>query len=56
MKTKKLRMYRLESMIDDHGKKLANLKDRVAVVEKAGGGNVDKSALKANFDLLKKEV
>lgn len=52
----KLRMDRFELIIDDHGKELANLKDIVAKVKKVGGGSANISALKANLDLLKKEV
>lgn len=56
MEAHKLRMDRLKMMIDDHGKELANLKDRVITVEKASGGNANTTSLKVNFDLLKKEV
>lgn len=51
-----MRIDKHESMIDDHGKELASLKDRVVKVEKAGGGSIGTSALKADLDELKKEV
>lgn len=56
MEAHKLRMDRLESMIDYCGKKLASLKDRVVEDEKVYGGIVDTLALKTDLDLLKKEV
>lgn len=56
LEARKLRTDRLEMMIDDHGKELANVKDRVAAVKKAGGGIANMVALKANFSSLKKEV
>lgn len=43
-------------MIDDHGKEFSNLKDKVAVVEKAGDGSESSSAIKADISYLKKEV
>lgn len=51
----KLRMDRLESKVDDYGKELINLKNRIMVVEKKDGGE-DIVALKADIDKLKKEV
>lgn len=51
-----LRMDRLEVMIEDHGKELASLKDRVIVVEKVGGGSEGLSMIKANIAHLTKKV
>lgn len=51
----KLRMDRLEATIDDYGKELVSLKNRMMVAEKTGGGT-DTSALKADIDKLKKKV
>lgn len=51
-----LRMDRLESMIDDHSKKLASLRNRVVVIKKASGDSMDTLALKANIDELKKFI
>lgn len=52
MEAHKLRMDRLEIIIDDHRKELANVKDRVAAVEKKGGGSVDTLALKVEIASL----
>ncbi|MDV3192303.1 MAG: hypothetical protein Q8853_02510 [Candidatus Phytoplasma australasiaticum] len=52
----KLRMDRLESMIDCHRKELASLKDRVEKIEKISGGSRDISSLKADLDECKKEM
>lgn len=38
----KLRRDSLKSMIDEHRKESAMLKDRVLVVDKAGGGSTDR--------------
>lgn len=51
-----MRMDRLESMIDDHRKELASLKNRMVEIKKAGGGSADTSAMKNDHDVLKKEV
>lgn len=56
MEAHKLRMGRLNSMIDDHKKALANLKNRVVEIGKVGGGSIGISTLKADLDVLKKEV
>lgn len=56
MEVPKLRMDRTKMMIDDNRKDLANMKDRVAAIEKVGGGSANTMALKADFNLLKKEV
>lgn len=47
MKAHKPRIDRLEMMIDDYGKKLSSLKDRVVDVEKASGGSEGSSKVKA---------
>lgn len=49
----KLRMYRLESIIDDRGKVFGNLKDRVAGTKKESGGCASMMTLKDNFASLK---
>lgn len=41
MEDHKLRMDILESMIDDNGKELTSLKNRVVEVKKVGGGSAD---------------
>lgn len=46
-------MDRLEAMIDDHGKELESLKNKMMVVEKAAG-SIDTLALKADIDKLEK--
>lgn len=56
MEAHKIKMDRLESIIDDHGKELANLKDRVREVKKKGCGISKTSATKTDLDILKKEV
>lgn len=43
-------MDRLESMIDDYGRELASLKDRMLAIEEEVGGSMDTSALKVNID------
>lgn len=50
-----MRMDKLEAMVDDHEKELANLKNRMMVVQKKGD-STDVTMLKGDIDKLKKEV
>lgn len=52
----KLWMDMLESMIDDHSKELAHLRDKVVVVEKSSGCTMEKTTLETDIDELKKEL
>lgn len=56
MEAHKLRIYRLESMNDDHKKELASLKNRVVQIVKAVSGSEHTSTLKTDLDILKNEV
>lgn len=49
-------MDRLEVTLEDHGWKIKALEDMVVVVESKGGDGVDTLAIKADIDVLKKEV
>lgn len=49
-------MHRLEVTLEVDGAKLKDLFNSVTVMEKKGGDSVDTLAIKANIDILKKEV